>query len=123
MVVVPARKAIQAGLVVEIVVGLLATKTPVPVVILYCEIWFDPLSTTKRNFPEDVTAIALGARPAGIAPTEVRLPSGTVPLVGQVADCLTHTAKPLTVFDPELATYRKFPSGVRVRAAGVVPAW
>jgi hypothetical protein len=106
------------------VAGLSATRTPVPALILYCETWFDPLSTTKRNLPAESVAMEIGPRLAGNGEPaiDVRLPSGTDPGdTAQVADCLSQTVNALTLPEPEFPTYRKLPSGLRARADGVMP--
>ena len=56
----------------------LGVRTPVPVAILYSEIWLDCRLIAKRNFPEGEGRIAMGSIPAekGEPATAVRLPSG-----------------------------------------------
>src|ERR1700690_3164001 len=79
IVVVPVRIAPPVGCdPVEIEGCELGVSTPLPVAILYSEIWLDWRSIVKRNFPEGEGRIATGSIPAekGEPATAVRLPSG-----------------------------------------------
>src|SRR6476660_587719 len=119
--VAPTRIAAETGLApVEIVACVFGVSSPVPVAILYSEIWLERRSTTNMNLPEGATTMEAGPSPAekGEPVIGARMPSGALGSLQLVTTWL-QIAKPDTVL--ALATYRKPPFGDIARAEGEVP--